>query len=162
MILKNIVMLVIMCSQLIALQQFPDSPGYLLLKVSLEWRSMIEAALKQFDLTHPQFIILATAAWLTQKNEKISQVDISRATGLDPNTTSQILRGLEKKKLIKRTRSLNERSKSPVLTAIGLDVLTQAVPAVEATDQFFFDRLNENEMAQFMYVFKKLMKSNDK
>lgn len=139
-----------------------DSPGYLLLKVSLEWRSMIEDALKQFDLTHPQFIILATTAWLTQNNEKISQIDISRTAGLDPNTTSQILRGLEKKKLIKRTRSLNERSKSPVLTTIGVNVLTQAVPAVEATDQFFFDRLNENEMAQFMYVFKKLMKSNDK
>ncbi len=138
-----------------------DSPGYLLLKVSLEWRSMIEDALQQFDLTHPQFIILATTAWLTQNHEKISQIDISRTAGLDPNTTSQILRGLEKKKLIKRTRSLNERSKSPVLTAIGVDVLTQAVPAVEATDQFFFDRLNENEMAQFMYVFKKLMKSNN-
>ncbi|MBP6870303.1 MarR family transcriptional regulator [Candidatus Babeliales bacterium] len=139
-----------------------DSPGYLLLKVSLEWRSMIEDALKQFDLTHPQFIILATAAWLTQGHEKISQIDISRTVGLDPNTTSQILRGLEKKKLIKRTRSLNERSKSPILTTIGLDVLTQALPAVEATDQFFFDRLNESEMAQFMYVFKKLMKYSDK
>ncbi len=139
-----------------------DSPGYLLLKVSLEWRSMIEDALKQFDLTHPQFIILATTAWLTQGHEKISQIDISRTTGFDPNTTSQILRGLEKKKLIKRTRSLNERSKSPLLTTIGLDILAQALPAVEATDQFFFDRLNENEMAQFMYVFKRLMKSNDK
>jgi hypothetical protein len=42
-----------------------DGPGYLLLKVSLKWRSMIEDALKQFDLTHPQFIILATTAWLT-------------------------------------------------------------------------------------------------
>ncbi len=139
-----------------------DSPGYLLLKVSLEWRSMIEGALKEFDLTHPQFIILATTAWLTQNNEKISQIDISRTAGLDPNTTSQILRGLEKKKLIKRTRSLNERSKSPILTAIGLDLLTHALPAVEVTDQFFFDRLSENEMAQFMYVFKKLMKFNDK
>jgi DNA-binding MarR family transcriptional regulator len=139
-----------------------DSTGYLLLKVSLEWRSMIEDALKQFNLTHPQFIILAATAWLTQNNEKISQVDISRTAGLDPNTTSQILRGLEAKKLIKRTRSLNERSKSPVLTTIGLDLLTQALPVVEATDQFFFDRLNENEMAQYMYVFKKLMKPNDK
>ncbi len=139
-----------------------ESPGYLLLQVSLQWRSMIEDALKQFDLTHPQFIILATTAWLTQGHEKISQIDISRTAGLDPNTTSQILRGLEKKKLIKRTRSLNERSKSPILTTIGLDVLMQAVPEVEETDQFFFDRLNEDEMAKCMNIFKKLMKQNDK
>lgn len=138
-----------------------DSPGYLMLKVSLQWKSCIEDALTLFDLTHPQFIILATTAWLTQNNEKISQIDISRTAGLDPNTTSQVLRGLEAKKLIKRTRSLNERSKSPMLTGIGLDVLKKALPAVEATDQFFFDRLHENEMAKYMDIFKKLMKYND-
>ena len=138
-----------------------DSPGYVLLKVSLEWRSMIEDALQQFDLTHPQFIMLATTAWLTQNNEKISQIDISRTAGFDPNTTSQILRGLEAKKLIKRTRSLNERSKSPMLTTLGAEVLSQALPVVESTDQFFFDRLNEDEMAQFMFLFAKLMKYNN-
>lgn len=134
-----------------------DSPGYLLLKVSLQWKATIEDVLKQFDLTHPQFIILATTAWLTQDHQKVSQIDISRTAGFDPNTTSQILRGLEKKKLIKRMRSLNERSKNPVLTDIGKEILIQALPAVEATDQFFFDRLNQHEMAQFVQIFTILM-----
>lgn len=134
-----------------------DSPGYLLLKVSLAWRSVIEDALKVFDLTHSQFIVLATTAWLTQQHANISQIDVSRTSGFDSNTTSQILRGLEAKKLIKRTRTLNERSKNPMLTALGAEILTQAVPAVEKTDQFFFDRLTEHEMAQFMFVFTKLM-----
>lgn len=135
-----------------------DSPGYLLLKVTSYWRNLIEQALQQFDLTHPQFIALATTAWLTQRNEKVSQIDVSRTTGFDPNTTSQILRALEAKKLIKRTRSLNERSKNPVLTLLGTEILTQALPAVESTDQFFFDRLNEYEMAQCMSVFTQLMR----
>jgi len=146
----------------ISVYQSPqDSPGYLLLKVSLQWRSVIEDALKLFDLTHPQFIILATTAWLTQNNEKISQIDISRTAGLDPNTTSQILRGLEAKKLIKRTRSLNERSKSPLLTAAGVQVLTQALPVVESTDQFFFDRLDKRDVVHYMDLCKKLLQSHD-
>src|SRR5579872_3338014 len=108
-----------------------ESPGFLLWHISLSWRSCIEDTLNHFDLTHPQFVVLATTAWLTRKSEHISQIDISKSAGLDPNTTSQILRGLEVKSFIKRTRSLNERSKNPVLTEVGLDVLSKALPAVE-------------------------------
>ena len=88
-----------------------ESPGYLLWRVSLAWRSVIEEVLKPLNLTHPQFVVLATTAWLTKSGDHINQIDISKASRLDPNTTSQILRGLEAKNLIKRTRFINERSK---------------------------------------------------
>jgi DNA-binding MarR family transcriptional regulator len=79
-----------------------DSPGYLLWRVSTQWRREIEVALKPFDLTHPQFVILATTGWLTKQGAKVSQIEIGQQAGLDPNTTSQILRGLEAKALIAR------------------------------------------------------------
>ena len=62
-----------------------ESPGYLLWRVSSRWRSAIEDTLKPLDLTHPQFVILATVGWLTKDQTKISQIDISKAAELDPN-----------------------------------------------------------------------------
>lgn len=133
-----------------------ESPGYLLWCVSIAWRSSIEATLKPLDLTHPQFVVLATTAWLTKDGNHINQIDISKASGLDPNTTSQILRGLEAKKYIKRIQALNERSKNPSLTHLGSSVLNKALPAVEAADLKFFELLTPKEMGSLIKTFQKL------
>lgn len=135
-----------------------ESPGYLLWHVSLAWRSLIEETLKPLNLTHPQFVVLATTAWLTRSGEHINQIDISKASGLDPNTTSQILRGLELKNFIKRTRSLNERSKNPELTNLSSKILAQALPAVEKADSKFFESLTPKEMDILVKIFQKLSK----
>ncbi len=133
-----------------------ESPGYLLWHVSLAWRSNIEKTLKPFDLTHPQFVVLATTAWLTREGRTINQIDISKASGLDPNTTSQIIRGLELKNLIQRTRSVNERSKNPSLTERGFNILSKALPAVEKSDMKFFESLSEKDSSDFVKISQKL------
>lgn len=133
-----------------------ESSGYLLWHISLAWRSAIEETLKPLDLTHPQFVVLVTTAWLTRNGDHISQIDISKAAALDPNTTSQVLRGLELKSFIQRTRSLNERSKNPCLTDDGLRILEQALPAIEKTDTKFFASLSTNEKNDFIKIFQKL------
>ncbi|MBX9923141.1 MAG: MarR family transcriptional regulator [Rhabdochlamydiaceae bacterium] len=115
-----------------------ESPGFLLWRVSTLWRKAIEMVLKPLDLTHPQFVILATVGYLTKDKEKVSQADIGRHAALDPNTTSQILRGLEAKELIERSFVLDERSKSPRLTQKGKVKLAKALPAVEKADEEFF------------------------
>lgn len=138
-----------------------ESPDYLLWHVSISWRARIENALKPLDLTHPQFVVLATTAWLTRKGDHSSQIDISKAAGLDPNTTSQILRGLESKNFIKRTRFLNERSKNPALTALGSDVLAQALPAVEKSDAHFFQSLTSKELDELVSIFQKITNKID-
>ncbi len=133
-----------------------ESLGYLLWHVSLSWRNGIEETLKPLDLTHPQFVVLATTAWLTRDGNHINQIDISKAAGLDPNTTSQILRGLEAKKFIKRARSLNERSKNPSLTDNGFNVLEKALPAVEKADSKFFKLLTNQEIDALVKIFRKI------
>ncbi len=134
-----------------------ESPGYLLWRVSMQWRTAIEHALKPLDLTHPQFVVLAATGWLTRKKENIAQVAIGKTAGLDPNTTSQILRTLEAKKLIKRIHTVDERSKSPILTDAGAEKLAQAMPAVEQADAQYFKALNEQETEQLIAVFQKLI-----
>jgi DNA-binding MarR family transcriptional regulator len=134
-----------------------ESPGYLLWRVSIAWRSRIENVLKPLNLTHPQFVVLAALAWLTRKGTFVSQVDISRISGLDPNTTSQVLRSLEAKKYITRMRSVDERSKNPMLTDHGSEVLSKALPAVEQADTEFFALLTSDKTDILKNIFRTLL-----
>ena len=131
-----------------------ESPGFLLWRVSTLWRRAIEIVLKPFGLTHPQFVILATTGWLTRTGEKASQAEIGRYAALDPNTTSQILRGLQAKGLIERSHTANERSKHPILTPVGAKSLTKAIRAVERADAAFFSSvdLEGSEMLNILQI----------
>ncbi len=141
-------------------EQPEESPGYLLWQLSMQWRTTIEDVLRPLGLTHPQFVILASLGWLTRKGGKVSQAQIGKSASLDPNTTSQILRGLEAKKLIKRTHLLDERSKNPHLTETGSNLLAKALPLVEQTDANFFSNLSAEEHTHLIYIFQKLVFNN--
>jgi DNA-binding MarR family transcriptional regulator len=134
-----------------------QSPGSLLWHISTSWRSSIETILKNFGLTHPQFVVLATTGWLTRNEDLITQVTIGRMAGLDPNTNSQILKGLEQKKLIRRVQSDDGRAKNVSLTSKGSKILNQALPAVELADGNFFNSLKTKEMNALIGLFQKLI-----
>src|SRR3990167_2798302 len=123
-----------------------QSPGFLLWHISTSWRSRIETVLKTFGLTHPQFVVLATIGWLTKTGDSVTQIAIGKMAGLDPNTTSQILKGLEIKELIKRTQSVDGRAKNASLTKKGLTTLNQSLPSVEEADAQFFHALPKGKM----------------
>src|ERR1700733_12340966 len=86
-----------------------QSPGFLLWHISISWRSSIESVLKGLGLTHPQFVVLVTVGWLTKNGDLITQVAIGKMAALDPNTNSQIIKGLEQKQLIQRVQSSDGR-----------------------------------------------------
>ena len=54
------------------------------------------------NLTHPQFVVLASLAYLSQNNIEVTQVMISKISGIDVMTVSQILNLLEKHNFVKR------------------------------------------------------------
>lgn len=141
----------------ISLHDTPDrSPGFLLWHVSTAWRGSIEWMLKSMGLTHPQFVILATLGWLTRKGERVSQAAIGKMAGLDPNTVSQIIRGLEQKELITREKSSDGRAKNSILTIKGSAILKKAMPAVETKDAAFFQKLTAEEVECMVNIFHKL------
>lgn len=142
----------------ISIYKTPDqSPGFLLWHVSTAWRSSIEEALKPLDLTHPQFVILATLGWLTRNGDRVTQAAVGKMAGLDPNTVSQIIKGLEKKALLLREKSSDGRAKNPLLTKKGKELLKRAMPAVEARDGDFFKSLRGKEMDDTIGIFQKLI-----
>ena len=79
-----------------------DSSGFLLWQVTNLWQREIRKALEQYDLTHSQFVLLASIHWLTLQNKDVTQVLLSVHTKIDPMTTSTVLRTLQAKGLLKR------------------------------------------------------------
>ena len=134
-----------------------QSPGFLLWHISTAWRRSIELSLKSIGLTHPQFVILATLGWLTRDGNRVTQAKISEMSGVDPNTVSQIIKGLKKKELIKFEKSQDTRAKNPILTSKGDDILRKALPVVEKKDEEIFRNLIAADIENMLSIFQKLM-----
>lgn len=74
-----------------------ESSGFLLWQVTNLWQRELRKALEKYDLTHSQFVLLASILWLSLKKENVTQVLLSTHTKIDPMTTSTVLRTLQKK-----------------------------------------------------------------
>ena len=127
------------------------------MRVYNKWHSMIKQELKKMNLTHPQFVVLASLAYLSQNgNEEITQVMISKLSGIDVMTVSQILNLLEKNDFVKRKEhSRDTRAKAVILNKKGEEVLQKAVPLVEQIDEIFFGKLDTDE-EQFKHFLARL------
>src|SRR5215207_4012874 len=116
-----------------------ESPGFLLWKVTNLWQRRQRAALKSLDLTHVQFVLLAGIAWLSRDDEPVTQAGLAQHAQMDPMMTSQVVRTLERKELVRRVpHPLDSRAKSLNATSQGLELAKRAMILVEQTDEMFF------------------------
>ena len=126
------------------------------MRVYNKWHSMIKKELKKMNLTHPQFVVLASLAYLSQNGNEITQIMISKLAGIDVMTISQILSLLEKQNFVKRKEhSKDTRAKAVILSKKGEEVLQKAVPLVEQIDEIFFGKLDTDE-EQFKHFLARL------
>jgi MarR family transcriptional regulator, organic hydroperoxide resistance regulator len=79
-----------------------DNPGFLLWRVTNAWQRQIRAALEPLDLTHVQFVLLASLAWLSNQETSIPQVLLAGHANTDVMMTSQVVRTLEAKGYLAR------------------------------------------------------------
>lgn len=133
-----------------------ESPGFLLWQVTNLWQRKIRTGLEAVDLTHVQFVLLASAFWLNIGKEPVTQTRIAEHAKTDMMMTSKVLRTLEDKGLILRTQSTRDsRAKSIQITEEGKKLLARAVKIVEKTDIEFFLPLNK-ELQTFNQNLKRL------
>ena len=137
-----------------------QSPGFLLWRLSTDWRRQIEAGLATLGLTHPQFVLLASVGWLTRDGQQVTQVELARHCNTDINMTSQILRTLERNGYIQRLPcKKDERSKLPCLTKSGAQLIQKSIPLVEGIDEKFFEILKKTDIKKWMDISHALLDS---
>ncbi|AYB29543.1 MAG TPA: MarR family transcriptional regulator [Chryseolinea sp.] len=121
-----------------------DSPGFLLWQVTLLWQRELKKALEKHDLTHAQYVLMASIHWLALHHEQVTQIVLSAHTKIDPMTTSTVLRTLQAKGfLFRQEHATDTRAKTVGLTESGKKVIKQAVRTVEKFDATFFGPLGE-------------------
>jgi DNA-binding MarR family transcriptional regulator len=124
-----------------------ESPGFLLWRVTLLWQRAMVSALRPLGLTHVQFVLLASAWWLTQvAGEKPTQRRLAEHAATDPMMTSQVLRILESRGLLTREVDPGDsRALRLAVTEPGTRLALEAIRVVEATDAGFFAAAGERE-----------------
>jgi DNA-binding MarR family transcriptional regulator len=116
-----------------------ESPGFLLWHVTLRWQRDVAAALAPLDLTHVQFVLLATTWWLNTHGEDPNQLSLAQQAGTDVKMTSQVLRKLEAKALLTReVDPADSRARRLRVTDRGARLARRAIAVVEAVDDAFF------------------------
>lgn len=125
------------------------SPGFHLWHASLRWRSAVGEALRALELTPTQFFVLGSTAWLTrERGEAPKQAEVAAHAGLDPMTTSQVLRALEKAGHVRREKDAKDsRAVRVAPTASGGELVKAGARLVRSVDEQFFSSLGSEAPA---------------
>jgi DNA-binding MarR family transcriptional regulator len=121
------------------------SPGFLLWRVTLAWQRRMRAALAPHDLTHVQFVLLASLWWLQEHEpQPPTQARLAEQAGTDLMMTSQVVRRLAARGLLARDRDpADSRARLLRLTPAGGQLLAGALADVERADQAYFAVLGD-------------------
>jgi len=114
--------------------------------------------LDSLDLTCSQFDILSAIHYFSIIKTDIIQMDLSEKAGIDPMTTSTILRNLERKELITRHRStLNTRTVLVKLTEKGSILLEQAMIQIKLSCAKIYENIDKDGLtSQLLKLSEKL------
>lgn len=139
-----------------------DSHGFLLWQTTMVWQRLIKKALENYDISHAQFVIMATLLWFDAHRMDTTQVRIVNWTKLDKMTVSKSLKKLVAMGIVKRIEhETDTRAKSVFLTTKGKALAKKLIPLVEGVDAKFFERVSKDRQAQLISIFKQLTEEAD-
>ena len=117
-----------------------ESAGYLLWQATNLWQRRQRQALASFTLTPVQFFLLAGVVWLTREGTPVTQRQLARHVRMDAMMTSQVIRSLETRKLVRRSDDPRD-SRAYVLrpSAAGRKLARAAAFAMKEANEDFFE-----------------------
>lgn len=128
------------------LEKPEESAGFLLWQITNLWQRKMNSALKELDLTHVQFVLLAGMAWLERFDKSITQVRLAKHAKTNIMMTSKVIGTLEKKGLVIREEcETDTRAKCVSLTEEGIQRIEKALPLAEYIDEKFFENKTYDE-----------------
>ncbi len=123
-----------------------ESIGSLLYHLTTLLQRTMKRELDKIEITHTQFIILATLFKLSEKNKTVTQIDIATESKTDKMMVSKILRTLQTKKLVTREEHLTDtRAKTILLTKEGVQLFKKAFSIVKKVELNFFEPLAQRK-----------------
>ena len=132
------------------------SPAYQLWLATNAWQRTIRKSLEPFDVTHVQFIILASIDLLKESGEIPTQVAVHRFGAIDENITSQVVKTLVAKGLVIRKKHPTDgRGHLLELTESGCDLVESARAVVRPAIAEFFAPVGE-DLEQLTALLRKL------
>lgn len=118
--------------------------GYLLRQAQVAMRHALDGALSDIDLTLPQFSVLT----MVNAYDSPSSAEIARLSMLSPQTVNLVVRNLESRGLISRTRHpAHGRILCLSMTQTGKAVLVQARGIVRPIERTMTDGLARDDEA---------------
>ncbi len=134
-----------------------DSPGLLLWQTTVTWQRLIKKALDAYDISHPQFVIMAILLWFEEHHERPTQIAIAHLSKLDKMTVSQSLKKLVSQELVYRVEHATDtRAKSVFLTDKGKTKVRKLVPLVEKIDAEFFGKVGKEDQSSLVKILRRL------
>ena len=135
-----------------------DSPGFLLWQTTIVWQRQIKRALEPYDISHAQFVIMATLLWFEAHHYDTTQILIVNWSKLDKMTVSKSLRNLAAFGCVSRIEhETDTRAKSVSLTEKGKEMVRTLVPIIEGIDRSFFGKTSDQEQQSLIHILSKLI-----
>ncbi|MEU3649683.1 MarR family transcriptional regulator [Lentzea sp. NPDC034063] len=105
------------------------TPGHLVWRLAMKWRTAVDRALDPLGLTHAQYVVLSSLVAL----DRPSQRELADHTGLEPLYVSKLARALEASGFIARTRdTVDTRTVRLTLTPHGHSTVEPAIEVVRS------------------------------
>jgi DNA-binding MarR family transcriptional regulator len=122
--------------------------GFTLLKAAQVWRTEASEVLREHELTVPQFlVVMALYRQARHGWDPLTQSDVATRLGMDANTTSQIVRALERRGLLTRTPHPDDaRARALALTTDGIERGGKASASARALNELFFSAVAPEQL----------------
>jgi Transcriptional regulators len=123
-----------------------DKIGFLLWQVNNYWQREFKKSFGEGGLTHGQLLLLLGILWEETNVSEVTQKKLSDRSGIDPMTTSTVLRTLQKKKLIKRKFSKKDsRTRLISLSEEGRATIEKSARILKNLNSSFFASLKDHQ-----------------
>jgi DNA-binding MarR family transcriptional regulator len=135
-----------------------DLPGHLVRRLQQIAVAAFYAETARYEVTPVQFAALQTIS----ENPLVDQRSLAGAIALDASTTGGVIDRLEKRGLIARTPSVDDRRvKQLRATAAGMKLLKQLRPHVLAAQKRIVGPLGPKEAREFVRMLEVLVSENN-
>jgi DNA-binding MarR family transcriptional regulator len=124
--------------------------GYALLHAAQTWRTEATAVLRPHGLTVPQFLVVM-ALYRQARHDwpPLTQTEVGTRLGMDANTTSQVVRGLERRDILRRDRHPGDaRALALTLSTAGLETARSASADARRLNDVYFSAVTTEQLAE--------------